>query len=192
MDEARLVRISKYLSKHLRHQPERLGLTLAPGGWAPVDLLLRACAAHSFPITRAELDEVVARNNKSRFAFDPTGTLIRANQGHSVEVDLQLEPVEPPDALYHGTGHGAVAVIQREGLQRMARHHVHLSDDVATATAVGARHGRPVVFRVDAAAMRRDGHTFYRSANGVWLTDHIPPRYLRHADAVQTTAMADV
>ncbi len=178
MDEARLVKISKYLAKHLRHQPERLGLTLAPGGWVRVDDLLRACARQSFPVTRAELDLVVANNSKSRFAYDPTGALIRANQGHSVEVDLRLEPVEPPDVLYHGTGHGAVEVIGQEGLRRMARHHVHLSADVPTATAVGARHGRPVVFAVDAAAMRRDGHTFYRSANGVWLADEVPPRYL--------------
>src|SRR5437870_13551779 len=90
MDDARLVKISKYLSKHLRHEPERLGLTLAPGGWVPVDELLAACARRNFPITRSQLDEVVARNNKQRFSFDPTGTLIRANQGHSVEVDLQL------------------------------------------------------------------------------------------------------
>jgi putative RNA 2'-phosphotransferase len=179
VDEARLVKISKYLAKHLRHQPQRLGLTLAPGGWVGVDDLLSACARHSFPITRAELDEVVATNNKSRYAYDPTGDLIRANQGHSVEVDLRLEPVAPPDVLYHGTGHGAVATITEQGLHRMARHHVHLSGDIETATAVGARHGRPVVFAVDAAAMRRDGHLFYRSANGVWLTDGVPPRYLR-------------
>jgi len=179
MDEARLVKISKYLAKHLRHQPERLGLTLASGGWVGVDDLLRACARHGFSITRAELDEVVATNNKSRYAYDPTGALIRANQGHSVEVDLQLEPVTPPDVLYHGTGHGAVAAIEEQGLHRMARHHVHLSGDIETATTVGARHGRPVVFAVDATAMSRNGHSFYHSANGVWLTDGVPPRYLR-------------
>src|SRR5262249_25596103 len=105
MDDARLIKVSKYLSKHLRHEPERLGLTLAPGGWVRVDELLAACARQRFPIARDELDEVVARNDKQRFSLDPTGTLIRANQGHSVEVDLQLEPVEPPGVLYHGTGH---------------------------------------------------------------------------------------
>ena len=104
MDDARLVKISKYLSKHLRHQPERLGLTLQPGGWVPVADLLAACARHNLPLSRVELDEVVARNNKRRFSFDPTGTLIRANQGHSVTVDLELEPVQPPAVLYHGTG----------------------------------------------------------------------------------------
>jgi putative RNA 2'-phosphotransferase len=176
--EARLVKISKYLSKHLRHQPHRLGLELDPGGWVDVDRLLAACARHHFPITRAELAEVVAQNDKQRFAFDPTGTHIRANQGHSVDVDLQLEPLTPPPLLYHGTGHRAAEAIAGSGIMRMARHHVHLSSDIATATAVGARHGRPVVFEVDAAAMHRDGFLFYRSANGVWLVDRVPPEYL--------------
>ena len=181
MNQERLVRISKYLSKHLRHQPERWGLTLAPGGWVAVDDLLAACARQRLPLSRAELDQVVAGNNKQRFSFDPTGTKIRANQGHSVEVDLQLEPAIPPDALYHGTGHRAAPIIEREGLQRMNRHHVHLSRDVETARNVGARHGRPVIFVVDAAGMRRDGYTFYCSENGVWLVDEVPPEYLREA-----------
>jgi putative RNA 2'-phosphotransferase len=174
----RLVKISKYLSKHLRHQPHRIGLELDPGGWVDVDRLLEACSRHHFPITRVELVEVVAQNDKQRFAFDPSGTRIRANQGHSVEVDLQLEPVTPPPLLYHGTGHRSAEAIARAGIMRMARHHVHLSSDIATATAIGARHGRPVVFEVDAAAMHRDGFLFYRSANGVWLVDRVPPEYL--------------
>ena len=179
MDPKQLVRISKYLSKHLRHQPERLGLQLAAGGWVAVDDLLAACARERFPVSREELDEVVARSDKQRFAFDPTGTLIRANQGHSVDVDLQLEPVPPPALLYHGTGRPAVEAILQTGLQKMARHHVHLSGDVATATRVGAGHGPPVVLEVNAAAMHEAGYVFYRSANGVWLTDHVPPSYLR-------------
>lgn len=179
LDEARLVRISKYLSKHLRHTPERIGLTLMPGGWVAVADLLTAAAQHNFPITAEELEEVVARNNKQRFAFDATHTLIRANQGHSVEVDLELEPVTPPDVLYHGTGHRAVEAIIRSGLSKMARHHVHLSGDVETARAVGARHGRPVVFAIDAAAMQQAGFLFYCSANGVWLVDQVPPAYVR-------------
>ena len=179
MDDTRLVKTSKFLSKHLRHQPERLGLRLQPGGWVSLAQLLEACANHGFPLTRDELDEVVARNNKSRFSFDPTGSKIRANQGHSIPVDLQLDPVEPPAVLYHGTGYGALAAISREGLHRMARHHVHLSGDVETARTVGARHDRPVVFAVDTAAMQRAGHVFYRSDNGVWLVDRVPPKYLR-------------
>jgi putative RNA 2'-phosphotransferase len=175
VDEKRLVTISKYLAKHLRHQPERLGLTLAPGGWVAVDALLRACA---FPLTRSELDEVVTRNDKRRYSYDPTRMLIRANQGHSTPVDLQLEPVEPPEVLYHGTGEQAVPSIMRDGLQRMARHHVHLSPDVATARKVGARHGRPAVLVVEAGRLHRDGHAFYVSANGVWLVDDVPAAYL--------------
>src|SRR4051812_18542531 len=110
MDDKRLVRISKYLSKHLRHNPERLGLELMPGGWVPVEALLAACE-REMPISRAELEEVVARNNKQRFSFDPTGTLIRANQGHSTPVDLQLQPAEPPPVLYHGTARQALRSI---------------------------------------------------------------------------------
>jgi putative RNA 2'-phosphotransferase len=182
MDETRLVKVSKYLSKHLRHQPERLGLALAPGGWVAVADLLAACARRQFPLTRAELDEVVARNNKQRFAFDPSGTLIRANQGHSVDVDLQLAPAPPPALLYHGTATHVVATIQREGLSKMRRHAVHLSPDLATARRVGARHGKPAIFAVDAAAMQAAGYAFYCSENGVWLVDHVPPQYLRLLD----------
>jgi len=182
MDDDRLVKVSKYLSKHLRHQPERLGLELAPGGWVAVDDLLAACLRQGFPITRDELQEVVARNSKQRFSFDEAGARIRANQGHSVEVDLQLAPATPPDVLYHGTGHGTAAAIAEGGLLRMKRHHVHLSVDTPTARAVGMRHGRPVIFVVDAAAMGRDGHTFYVSDNGVWLVDEVPPCYLHRLD----------
>ncbi|SRR5579875_1710382 len=178
MEETQLVRISKFLSKHLRHQPQRLSLTLAPGGWVDVGALLAACAAHGMPLKRAELDEVVERNSKQRFSYDETGERIRANQGHSVEVDLQLAPLAPPDTLYHGTGEHAVTAILRQGLLKMKRHHVHLSPDIPTARMVGKRHGRPVIFQVDTATMANAGMLFYRSANGVWLTDHVPPQYL--------------
>jgi putative RNA 2'-phosphotransferase len=177
--DARSIKISKFLSKHLRHQPERLGLTLAPGGWVTVEDLLTACARNQFPITRDELETVVRTSDKQRFAFDPTGTLLRANQGHSVEVDLELEPTEPPAVLYHGTGETNVASILRDGLLKMSRHHVHLSADVDTPAKVGARHGKPVILLVDAAGMREAGHTFYLSANGVWLVDCVPPEHLR-------------
>jgi putative RNA 2'-phosphotransferase len=179
MDSARRVKVSKFLSLHLRHEPERLGLTLEPGGWVPVAALLAGGAAQGFPLTREELSEVVASSDKQRFAFDPTGTRIRANQGHSVPVDLQLEPTPPPDVLYHGTADHTLALVLKEGLSRMSRHHVHLSPDADTAVKVGRRHGRPVVLVVDAATMVRDGFAFYRSANGVWLTDRVPPQYLR-------------
>ncbi len=178
MDDRRRTHVSKYLSKHLRHAPDRLGLTLAPGGWVAVDDLLRACAAHDFPLSPAELREVVEGSDKQRFAFDPTGTMIRANQGHSVDVDLGLSPTPPPEELFHGTGAGAVESILATGLERRARHHVHLSPDEETARRVGMRHGRPVVLRVAAGEMARAGHAFYVSANGVWLVDSVPPEYL--------------
>lgn len=179
MDDRRRIKVSKYLSKHLRHQPERLGVTLRPGGWVGVDELLGACDAAGFALTRGELDVVVATNDKQRFAFDETGTLIRANQGHSVEIDLGLEPVEPPAQLYHGTGSSTVDAILREGLRPMRRRHVHLSGDVETARRVGSRHGKPVVLTIDAAALHAAGHLFYRSANGVWLTEAVATEHLR-------------
>lgn len=174
-----LVRISKYLSKHLRHDPGRIGLTLAPGGWVEVDALLSACARNGVVISRAQLGAVVAGSDKQRFAFDEAGTRIRANQGHTVEVDLQLEPATPPDILFHGTGEQTAPVIERHGLLKMARHHVHLSADVETALRVGGRRGRPVVLEVASGRMHADGATFYCSANGVWLVDAVPPAYLQ-------------
>ncbi|HEY9853969.1 MAG TPA: RNA 2'-phosphotransferase [Leptolyngbyaceae cyanobacterium] len=179
MNDARLVKISKYLSKYLRHTPEEIGLKLEEGGWVSVDELLAACAKHKVTISRVELNEVVEKNSKKRFSFDASGTKIRANQGHSITVDLQLEPQIPPDVLYHGTGQGAVESILRSGLNKMSRHHVHLSTEIATAKSVGQRHGKPVVFAVDAAAMHENGYLFYRSDNGVWLVDNIPPQYLK-------------
>ena len=179
VNEQRRVKVSKFLSRHLRHAPEDLGLTLQPGGWVEVEDLLAGCQRAGVPLTRGELEEVVGTSDKRRFAFDETGGRIRANQGHSVEVDLQLEPSTPPDVLYHGTAEGTVETILKTGLKRMRRHHVHLSSTTPTAQKVGARHGRPVVLQVDARAMRAAGIPFYRSANGVWLVDEVPPQYLR-------------
>lgn len=178
MAEDPLVRVSKYLSKHLRHDPGRLGLTLAPGGWVEVDALLTACARNGVVISRAQLEAVVRGSDKQRFAFDETGARIRANQGHTVAVDLQLAPQAPPDELFHGTGERTVPAILRHGLLKMARHHVHLSADRGTAVKVGARHGRPAVFVVASGRLHADGATFYCSANGVWLVEHVPPAYL--------------
>jgi putative RNA 2'-phosphotransferase len=127
MTDYELTRISKTLSYHLRHRPDELGLTLGSGGWVAVDELLVALARKGKAVLRTELDEVVARNPKRRFAFDDSGTRIRASQRHSVEVDLELEPVTPPAVLYHGTSQGAIAAIEHEGLKKMRRHHVHLS-----------------------------------------------------------------
>ncbi|MDQ7802463.1 RNA 2'-phosphotransferase [Amycolatopsis sp. A133] len=173
MNEKEMIRISKRLARHLRHDPAALGLTLAPGGWVAVDALLRALS-----ITRSQLDEVVEKNNKRRFAFDETGTRIRASQGHSVAVDLGLPEATPPDVLYHGTVAKFLDAIFREGLRPMNRHAVHLSTTAETARTVGARRGKPVLLRIDAAAMAAAGHAFQVSANGVWLTSEVPPPYL--------------
>jgi putative RNA 2'-phosphotransferase len=178
MNDKRRTTVSKFLSKHLRHEPEALGLTLQPGGWVTIDDLLAAAARNGFPITSAELDEVVRTNPKQRFSIDETGKLIRANQGHSTAVDLQLEPAEPPPLLFHGTGSQTVSFILADGLMKMLRHHVHLSADVDTARRVGMRHGKPAIFQIDAAKMTADGYTFFVSANGVWLTEAVPPAYL--------------
>jgi putative RNA 2'-phosphotransferase len=175
----RAVRVSKYLSAHLRHRPERIGLTLDRGGWVAVDDLLAAAARDGFPISRDELVRVVENSDKQRYAFDRDGRRIRANQGHSVEVELDLPVAVPPDVLFHGTVERSLPAIRREGLAPMNRHDVHLSADRETARRVGARRGKPVILTVDAAAMVADGHTFRLSANGVWLVSAVPPEYLR-------------
>jgi putative RNA 2'-phosphotransferase len=177
-----VVRISKRLSYLLRHAPGSIGLTLDDAGWVDVDALLAALTAAGTPISRVELDEVVARNDKRRFALDPTGTRIRASQGHSVPVDLGYAAAEPPDVLFHGTVERFLPAILARGLRAGNRHAVHLSADVATARRVGARRGRPVVLRVDALGMAADGAVFTRSANGVWLVAAVPRRHLRVLD----------
>jgi len=173
-----VVRASKRLSYVLRHRPDSIGITLDDAGWTDVDRLRAALAAHALPLTRAELDHVVATNDKRRFAFDESGTRIRASQGHSRPVDLGYGPERPPSELFHGTVDRFLPAILDEGLRPGRRHAVHLSADVVTARAVGGRRGDPVVLRVDAAGMAGDGHRFTRSANGVWLVDAVPPQYL--------------
>ncbi len=176
--DRRLVTISKFLAKHLRHAPDAMGLTLQPGGWVSVDELLAASGRTGFSISYDELIECVETNDKKRFSFDDTGDLIRANQGHSIEVDLQLEEKQPPDVLFHGTVERFLASIMAEGLKKGKRHHVHLSKDVETARKVGARRGKPVILQVDAARMQSQGYTFFISVNGVWLTDAVPAAFL--------------
>ncbi|GAB2623503.1 RNA 2'-phosphotransferase [Streptomyces capparidis] len=183
MDDRRVVRHSRFLARVLRHDPASVGITLDEGGWADVEQLLAACAAAGRRIGRDELAHIVAVNDKKRFAFSADGRRIRASQGHSVPVDLGLAAAEPPPVLYHGTAERNLAAILREGLRPMGRQDVHLSADVATATRVGARHGRPVVLVVDAAGLAAAGHVFRVSANGVWLTDRVPPERLRRHPA---------
>jgi len=171
MEQDRMIRLSKRMSKALRHQPERVGLTLDAAGWVPVADLLDALG-----ISAEDMREVVERNDKKRFMID--GDRIRANQGHSVEVDLGLPAATPPDVLFHGTVAQYLDDIMRDGLRPMSRHDVHLSPDRETARRVGARRGRPLILTVDAKAMHADGHEFRLSANGVWLARHVPARYL--------------
>ncbi|CAM2009536.1 RNA 2'-phosphotransferase [Acanthopleuribacter pedis] len=176
-------RTSKFLSLVLRHQPQTLNLTLDDNGWVAVDTLLEHWARYGRQApTLDQLHRVVADNDKQRFAFSEDGTRIRANQGHSVKVDLKLEPQQPPARLFHGTATRNVAGILRDGIQRAKRHHVHLSPDRRTADAVGRRHGKLAMLVVDSAAMAADGYTFFCSANGVWLTDEVPSRYLQRED----------
>ena len=181
--DKQLVSTSKFLSLVLRHRPDRIGLALDAQGWASVDDLIGRANAAGQSLTRELLWRVVAESEKQRFALSPDGARIRANQGHSVAVDLALEEQQPPETLYHGTVERFLAAIKREGLRRGARHHVHLSADRDTALAVGGRRGAPILLVVAAGAMWRDGQRFYRSANGVWLTDAVPPGYLSRAPA---------
>lgn len=179
MDEKRRTKISRFLSLILRHAPETVGLTLEENGWVKVDDLIRACRRNGKEITLAELREVVAANDKKRFSFDAGGEKIRANQGHSVAVEIEFEKKTPPAILYHGTAEKNVSLIRSKGLQKMRRHHVHLSPDAETARRVGTRHGKPVIFEVDAAKMLENGCSFFVSANGVWLVENVPPQFLR-------------
>lgn len=179
MTDKQLVRLSKWVSLRLRHDPAGIGLILDPAGWAAVDDFIAASARHGVRLDRDTLDLVVANNSKRRFEYDGSGARIRARQGHSIDVDLGYADAEPPRVLYHGTAVRSLPNIRREGLLSMSRHDVHLSADEATARNVGARHGAPAVLTVEAAAMAADGHTFRVTGNGVWLTAAVPAQYLR-------------
>ena len=175
----RIVKISKYLSYHLRHRPDLLDLELASGGWVETEKLMIAAEKNNFSFSLTELKTVVEQNDKQRFSFDPTGKFIRANQGHSVAIDLALSPLTPPPILYHGTHVTAVESIMQSGLSKMNRHHVHLSTDLAIAAKVGQRRGKAVVLEIAAGNMTQDGFLFYRSENEVWLVDHVPAKYIK-------------
>ncbi len=172
------VRLSKFLSLVLRHEPWKIGLELDAAGWVEVDALLAACGRHRVTLTRERLEQIVTDSDKQRFAFDEARQRIRASQGHSVSVELGYEPMTPPEKLYHGTVAKFLDAIRVQGLIKGARHHVHLSADETTAGKVGQRRGAPVILVVDAAAMHRAGHAFFRSANGVWLVEHVPPQFI--------------
>ncbi|HEX7843111.1 MAG TPA: RNA 2'-phosphotransferase [Kofleriaceae bacterium] len=170
--------LSKFLSFVLRHEPGVIGIELDRNGWVEIDRLVAQCRAHGKAVSRDLVEEVVATSSKQRFAISDDGQRIRASQGHSVPVDLGYEPAEPPEWLFHGTVRGSLSSIRAEGLLKRSRHHVHLSRDAATARTVGARRGKPVVLRIAAGRMHRDGHVFFLAANGVWLTERVPPAYI--------------
>jgi putative RNA 2'-phosphotransferase len=173
-----LVSISKFLSLVLRHRPETIGLVLDTEGWADVDALLRRANAAGVALDREVLRRVVAGSDKQRFALSADGRRIRANYGHSIPVELGLEPAVPPDVLFHGTASRFLDGIGRQGLVSRGRNYVHLSPDEATAQSVGRRHGRPVVLRVQAGRMQEQGFAFYRATDGTWLTERVPARHL--------------
>lgn len=175
---------SRFLSFALRHKPDEVGLVLDQHGWADVDELLACCATQGHAMSLDELRHLVATNDKQRFQLD--GNRIRASQGHSIQVELGLEPQTPPAVLFHGTVERFLPSILAAGLEPRSRQHVHLSADVATATVVGGRRGTPVILRVDARAMHQAGQTFWRSANGVWLTDHVAPTCISVLDQGST------
>lgn len=176
-----LTKTSKYLSLILRHRPEAAGITLDEHGWARVDELI-AGIKKTQKFNMDMLEEIVRTDSKQRYSFNEDHTLIRANQGHSIPVDVELPVTEPPEVLWHGTGQKYVESIDQEGLLPKGRLYVHLSGDPETAVNVGSRHGKPAVYRVDSARMATDGYLFYRSVNGVWLTEKVPTEYLEKTE----------
>lgn len=178
IDKERAKRISKYLSLVLRHDPAAAGVTLDIEGWVGVDELLAGAKRNDFHFSFVELEEVVRTNDKQRFTLDVAAKRIRANQGHSVSVDLGLSAEAPPAVLYHGTVERFLESIMASGLEKRSRQHVHLSPDVVTASRVGSRRGKPVILKVDATSMHSAGFVFFRSANSVWLTEQVPPKYI--------------
>ena len=172
-----LSQTSKFIALILRHKPEAIGITLDEHGWANVDELIKGIAKRQ-PFDMAMLEEIVATDDKQRYSFNEDKTLIRANQGHSIPVDVELEEKAPPEILYHGTGIKFKASIDETGLIPKTRLYVHLSADKETALKVGQRHGSPIVYAINAARMHKDGYKFYISKNGVWLTKAVPAKYL--------------
>lgn len=178
MNEKTAKSISKFLSLVLRHSPETIHLKLDENGWADVEELIAKCLKNGNTLNSELLDYVVENNDKKRFAFNEDKTKIRASQGHSISVELNLNEAEPSEFLYHGTVGKFMESIKREGLQKMSRQHVHLSQDRETAIKVGGRRGAPQILSVRSGAMHRDGFKFYLSENNVWLTDEVPAKYI--------------
>lgn len=170
--------ISKYMSLILRHKPEVIGIYIDEHGWANVEKLIQGIAKNNPGFNMEALEEIIKTDNKQRYSFNDDKTLIRANQGHSIQVDVELEEKEPPNVLYHGTGEKYVTSIDKNGLIPKSRLYVHLSRDIETARAVGKRHGKEIIYSVNSAQMHKDGYKFYLSKNGIWLTKKVPMKYL--------------
>ena len=179
MNEKQKKKIGKFMSLILRHDPQKIGIELDDAGWASVDELLQGLKRKRHALSFEQLEDIVATNDKKRYRFNEDKTRICANQGHSLKLDLELEEVEPPEVLYHGTASRFMKSIRQQGLIKGSRHHVHLSLEKETARNVGMRHGIPIILPVSSGAMSRAGYTFYRSENGVWLVESVPPKYLK-------------
>ncbi|PHN02852.1 RNA 2'-phosphotransferase [Flavilitoribacter nigricans] len=178
MQDPKLKHLGKFLSLVLRHKPEVIGIQLDPRGWVDVQTLLTQCLAHGKAIDEATLQAIIATNNKQRYILSQDGKQIRANQGHSVPILLDYAPETPPAHLYHGTAERFLDSILEKGLLKQQRHHVHLSGDRETASQVGRRHGKLVILEINTGQMHRDGLEFFHTPNGVWLTEHVPARYI--------------
>ena len=176
--DKKLINASKFMSLLLRHKPDTIGLELDECGWANINELIDLSSSNGKQLDKALIERVVSENDKQRFSISEDGCFVRANQGHSFEVNLNLEVQQPPEILFHGTASRFINSIKEQGLVKMNRQHVHLSALEATAVSVGKRHGKPVVLKVEADKMQHDGHVFYLSKNGVWLTDEVPVKYI--------------
>lgn len=186
MDSKEKEKVSKFLSLVLRHKPEVIKMQLDINGWADVNDLIVKSQQAGVDLNFETLVDIVDTSEKARFAFNESRNRIRANQGHSLTVDLEFSPVEPPEILYHGTATRFVSSIMETGLRKGERHHVHLSKDLATALSVGKRHGKPHIWKVFSGLMYKAGFQFYISKNGVWLTENVPVTYL---EAVEPSAL---
>ena len=173
-----LIKTSRFISLILRHKPETIGITLDEHGWANVEELI-AGVNKKYPIDMQILEKIVNDDDKNRYSFNGDKTMIRANQGHSIAVDVELKKLNPPDILYHGTGEKYVESIERQGLIRKNRLYVHLSNDIEIAKKVGKRHGKPVIYEIDCKKMIEDGIEFFKSENNVWLVESVPVKYLK-------------
>lgn len=178
MNNPNILKLGKFLSLVLRHQPDLIGIQLDPHGWVDIETLLEKCRSYGKPIDRETLSTIVATNNKKRYRISEDGRQIRAQQGHSVSIALEYEAVPPPPVLYHGTAERFLESIFQSGLLRQKRHHVHLSADRDTASQVGRRHGKLAILQVNTSRMVREGYEFFCTPNGVWLTDTVPPEFL--------------